>query len=212
MSATTSNRVITTVTTYEEKALDAIVKVQAEILDYVKSAVKFVDGKVSDVELPFELPEFDKRGVKVIGLSTDGLSDHEKWGQDIEDVTGHALNYPLISDTDHAVAEAYDMLPGGAGSTLPEVLTVRSVFVIAPDNPVKLTLTYPAATGRNFDEILRVVDSLQLTANSPVATPSDWKQGDDVIIAPAVSDEDAAEKFGEFDAKKPYLRLTKQPS
>ena len=157
-------------------------------------------------------PEFDKRNVKVIGLSVDPLTDHEGWKGDIEDVTGNALNFPLIADTDHAIAEAYDMLPGGAGSTLPEVLTVRSVYVIAPDNTVKLTLTYPASTGRNFDELLRVIDSLQLTANHSVATPADWKHGEDVIIAPAVSDEDAKERFGDFEAKKPYLRVTKQPS
>lgn len=157
-------------------------------------------------------PEFDKRNVKVIGLSVDPLTDHEGWKGDIEDVTGNALNFPLIADTDHAIAEAYDMLPGGAGSTLPEVLTVRSVYVVAPDNTVKLTLTYPASTGRNFDELLRVIDSLQLTANHSVATPADWKHGEDVIIAPAVSDEDAKERFGDFEAKKPYLRVTKQPS
>lgn len=157
-------------------------------------------------------PEFDKRNVKVIGLSVDPLTDHEGWKGDIEDVTGNALNFPLIADTDHAIAEAYDMLPGGAGSTLPEVLTVRSVYVVAPDNTVKLTLTYPASTGRNFDELLRVIDSLQLTANHSVATPADWKHGDDVIIAPAVSDEDAKERFGDYEAKKPYLRVTKQPS
>ena len=157
-------------------------------------------------------PEFDKRNVKVIGLSVDPLTDHEGWKGDIEDVTGNALNFPLIADTDHAIAEAYDMLPGGTGSTLPEVLTVRSVYVIGPDNTVKLTLTYPASTGRNFDELLRVIDSLQLTANHSVATPADWKHGEDVIIAPAVSDEDAKERFGDFEAKKPYLRVTKQPS
>ncbi|MDZ7675584.1 MAG: peroxiredoxin [Acidimicrobiales bacterium] len=157
-------------------------------------------------------PEFDKRDVKVMGLSVDPLSDHEGWKGDIADVTGNELNFPLIADTDHKIAEAYDMLPGGAGSTLPEVLTVRSVYVIAPDNTVKLTLTYPASTGRNFDELLRVIDSLQLTANHSVATPADWKHGEDVIIAPAVSDEDAKAKFGDYDAKKPYLRVTKQPS
>lgn len=157
-------------------------------------------------------PEFDKRNVKVIGLSVDPLSDHEGWKGDIEDVTGNALNFPLIADTDHAIAEAYDMLPGGVGSTMPEVLTVRSVYVIGPDNTVKLTLTYPASTGRNFDELLRVIDSLQLTANHSVATPADWKHGEDVIIAPAVSDDDAKERFGDFEAKKPYLRVTKQPS
>lgn len=157
-------------------------------------------------------PEFDKRGVKVIGLSVDPLSDHEGWTKDIADVTGNEMNYPLISDTDHAVAEAYQMLPAGVGSTMAEVFTVRSVYVIDPENTIRMTLTYPAATGRNFDELLRVIDSLQLTSKSPVATPADWKQGDDVIVSPGLSDEEATEKFGEFDAKKPYLRITKQPS
>jgi alkyl hydroperoxide reductase subunit AhpC len=157
-------------------------------------------------------PEFDKRDVKVIGLSVDPLTDHDGWKSDIEDVTGNSLNFPLIADTDHSIAEAYDMLPGGVGSTMPEVVTVRSVFVVGPDNTVKLSLTYPASTGRNFDELLRVIDSLQLTANHSVATPADWKQGEDVIIAPAVSDEEAKERFGDFEAKKPYLRVTKQPS
>ena len=156
-------------------------------------------------------PQFDERNVKVIGLSVDPLTDHEGWKGDIEDVTGNALNFPLIADTDHNVAELYDMLPAHAGNELADVLTVRSVYVIAPDNTVKLTLTYPASTGRNFDELLRVIDSLQLTANHSVATPADWKHGEDVIIAPAVSDEDAKAKFGDYDAKKPYLRVTKQP-
>jgi alkyl hydroperoxide reductase subunit AhpC len=158
-------------------------------------------------------PEFDKRNVKVIGLSVDPIDSHHGWKQDIEDVTGNALNFPLIADTDHAIAEAYDMLPAGAGSTLPEVLTVRSVYVVGPDNKVKLTLTYPASTGRNFDELLRVIDSLQLTANYSVATPADWKDGDDVVIGAAVSDEDAKAKFPKgWDAKKPYLRVTPQPN
>jgi alkyl hydroperoxide reductase subunit AhpC len=157
-------------------------------------------------------PEFDKRGVKVIGLSVDPVDSHERWVDDIEDVTGNALNFPLVADPDHSVAEAYDMLPATAGTELSEVLTVRSVYVIGPDNKIKLSLTYPASTGRNFQELLRVIDSLQLTANHSVATPADWKQGEDVVIAPAISDEDAKERFGEFDAKKPYLRLTKQPS
>lgn len=157
-------------------------------------------------------PEFDKRNVKVIGISVDPLTDHEGWKGDIADVTGHELNFPLIADTKHEVAELYDMLPGGVGNTLEEVLTVRSVYVIAPDNTVKLTLTYPASTGRNFDELLRVIDSLQLTAYHSVATPADWKQGEDVIIAPAISDKEAKERFGDYDAKKPYLRVTKQPA
>jgi alkyl hydroperoxide reductase subunit AhpC len=153
-------------------------------------------------------PEFDKRGVKVLGLSVDPVEDHKAWSQDISDVTGSSLNFPLLADPDRKVADLYDMIHPNANDTL----TVRSVFVIGPDNKVKLTLTYPASTGRNFDELLRVIDSLQLTAKSKVATPSDWKQGDDVIIVPAVSDDDAKELFPNgWDAKKPYLRLTKQP-
>ena len=158
-------------------------------------------------------PEFDKRGVKVVGLSVDPIDSHHGWKQDIEDVTGNALNFPLIADTDHQIAELYDMLPATVGTTLAEVLTVRSVYVVGPDNVVKLSLTYPASTGRNFDELLRVIDSLQLTANYSVATPADWKDGEDVIIANAVSDEEAKEKFPRgFDAKKPYLRVTPQPN
>ena len=157
-------------------------------------------------------PEFDKRGVKVIGLSVDPVDSHQKWVGDIEDVTGNALNYPLLADPDHTVAELYDMLPATAGTDLSDVLTVRSVYIIGPDNKIKLSLTYPASTGRNFQELLRVIDSLQLTATHQVATPADWKQGDDVVISGAVSDEDAKERFGDFEAKKPYLRLTKQPS
>jgi alkyl hydroperoxide reductase subunit AhpC len=156
-------------------------------------------------------PEFDKRGVKVIGLSVDPVDSHQSWKGDIEDVTGNALNFPLVADPDHTVAELYDMLPATAGTELSEVLTVRSVYVIGPDNKIKLSLTYPASTGRNFQELLRVIDSLQLTAKHSVATPADWKQGEDVIISAAVSDEDAKERFGDFEAKKPYLRVTKQP-
>jgi alkyl hydroperoxide reductase subunit AhpC len=153
-------------------------------------------------------PEFDKRNVKVVGLSVDGVADHEAWSQDIEDVTGSKLNFPLLADPDRKVADLYDMIHPNANDTL----TVRSVFVIGPDNKVKLTLTYPASTGRNFDELLRVIDSLQLTAKSKVATPADWKQGEDVIIVPAVSDEDAKELFPNgWETKKPYLRVTKQP-
>ncbi|CAN5517349.1 MAG: peroxiredoxin [Iamia sp.] len=154
-------------------------------------------------------PEFDKRNTKVIGLSVDDLDNHGSWGQDIEDVTGNKVNFPMIADVDRKVSDLYDMIHPNANDTL----TVRSVFVIGPDNKVKLTLTYPASTGRNFDELLRVIDSLQLTANHKVATPSDWEQGDDVIIVPALSDEEAKERFPDgWDAKKPYLRLTKQPS
>ena len=153
-------------------------------------------------------PEFDKRNVKVVGLSVDGVADHEAWSQDIEDVTGSKLNFPLLADPDRKVADLYDMIHPNANDTL----TVRSVFVIGPDNKVKLTLTYPASTGRNFDELLRVIDSLQLTAKSKVATPADWKSGEDVIIVPAVSDEDAKELFPNgWETKKPYLRVTKQP-
>jgi thioredoxin-dependent peroxiredoxin len=152
-------------------------------------------------------PEFDKRDVKVIGLSVDELGNHGDWGQDIQDVTGNALNFPLIADTDRKVSDLYDMIHPNANDTL----TVRSVFVIGPDNKVKLTLTYPASTGRNFDEILRVIDSLQLTANHKVATPSDWKDGEDVIISGTVSDEEAAEQFPGYQTVKPYLRTTKQP-
>jgi alkyl hydroperoxide reductase subunit AhpC len=153
-------------------------------------------------------PEFDKRNTKVIGLSVDPLDSHESWKQDIADVTGNELNFPLIADHDRAIADSYDMIHPNALETV----TVRSVFVIGPDNKVKLTLTYPASTGRNFDELLRVIDSLQLTAKHKVATPADWKHGEDVIIVPAVSDEDAKEAFPNgWEAKKPYLRLTKQP-
>jgi alkyl hydroperoxide reductase subunit AhpC len=158
-------------------------------------------------------PEFDKRNVKVIGLSVDPLDSHSGWAQDIKDVTGNELNFPVIADTEHKIAEQYDMLPATAGTSLQDVLTVRSVYVIGPDNKVKLTLTYPASTGRNFDELLRVIDSLQLTAKYSVATPADWKDGEDVIITTAVSDEEAKEKFPKgWDAKKPYLRVTPQPN
>jgi alkyl hydroperoxide reductase subunit AhpC len=157
-------------------------------------------------------PEFDKRGVKVIGLSVDEVGSHEGWKDDIKDVTGSTVNFPIIADPDHKIAETYDMLPATAGIALADVLTVRSVYVIGPDNKVKLTLTYPASTGRNFDELLRVIDSLQLSARYPVATPADWKQGEDVIISAAVSDDDAKEKFPKgFETKKPYLRTTPQP-
>jgi alkyl hydroperoxide reductase subunit AhpC len=157
-------------------------------------------------------PEFDKRGVKVIGLSVDAVDSHQGWASDIKDVTGNAVNFPMIADPDHKVAELYDMLPAHAGTALADVLTVRSVYVIGPDKKVKLNFTYPAAVGRNFDELLRVIDSLQLSAKHPVATPANWKQGDDVIIANSVNDDDAKATFGTFDAKKPYLRVTKQPS
>jgi alkyl hydroperoxide reductase subunit AhpC len=154
-------------------------------------------------------PEFDKRNTKIIGLSVDPVDSHEGWKQDIADVTGSELNFPLIADSDRKVSDLYDMIHPNALETA----TVRSVFVIGPDNKVKLTLTYPASTGRNFDELLRVIDSLQLTANHSVATPADWRQGEDVIIVPALSDEEAKERFPDgWDAKKPYLRVTRQPA
>ena len=152
-------------------------------------------------------PEFEKRNVKVIGLSVDPVSDHHKWAGDIKDVTGNALNFPLIADPDRTIAQQWDMIHPNASETA----TVRSVFIIGPDNKIKLTLTYPASTGRNFAELLRVIDSLQLTATHQVATPADWQSGDDVIIVPAVSDEDAQKRFPGFVAKKPYLRVTPQP-
>ena len=152
-------------------------------------------------------PEFDKRNVKVLGLSVDELGNHEGWASDIEETQGAKLNFPLIADSDHKVSDLYDMIHPNANDTL----TVRSVFVIGPDKKVKLIITYPASTGRNFDEILRVIDSLQLTANHKVATPADWKQGEDVIIVPAVSDEEATEKYGSFTTIKPYLRTVPQP-
>jgi alkyl hydroperoxide reductase subunit AhpC len=154
-------------------------------------------------------PEFDRRNVKVLGLSVDPVDSHRQWAGDIEDVTGQRLNFPLIGDADRTIARLYGMIHPNASDTF----TVRSVFVVSPDNKVKLTLTYPASTGRSFEELLRVVDSLQLTAQYSVATPADWKQGEDVIVAPAVSDDDARAKFpAGFVAKKPYLRVTPQPN
>ncbi|WP_052666955.1 peroxiredoxin [Nitriliruptor alkaliphilus] len=152
--------------------------------------------------------EFDARDVKVIGLSVSSLGDHEKWADDIEQTQGAALNFPVIADPDRKVADLYDMVHPQADDTA----TVRSVFVVGPDNKVKLTLTYPASTGRNFDELLRVIDSLQLTAERQLATPVNWIKGDRVIVVPAVSDEDAAERFGEVDAVRPYLRYVSDPT
>lgn len=152
-------------------------------------------------------PEFERRNTKVIGLSVDPVDSHHKWGEDIKDVTGHAVNFPMIADSDKAVSNKYDMIHPNASDTM----TVRSVFIIGPDNKVKLSLTYPASTGRNFQELLRVIDSLQLTATHQVATPADWKQGEDVIITGAVSDEDAKVRFPGFKTRKPYLRVTAQP-
>jgi alkyl hydroperoxide reductase subunit AhpC len=152
--------------------------------------------------------DFAKRNVKVLALSVDSVEDHKKWSADIEETQGIAPNFPMIGDADRKIADLYDMVHPNASDTM----TVRSVFVIGPDNKVKLTLTYPAATGRNFDEILRVIDSLQLTAKYQVATPVNWKEGEDVIIVPAVSDEDAKAKFPEgWKTVKPYLRVVAQP-
>ncbi len=162
-------------------------------------------------------PEFDKRNVKVVGLSVDATTDHESWAKDIEETQGTAPNFPIIGDDDYKVSKLYDMLPadtsGGAKERTPaDNMTVRNVFVIGPDKKVKMILTYPMTCGRNFDEILRVIDSLQLNAEHAVATPADWKQGDDVIITAAVSNEDADKKFPGYKTVKPYLRTTKQPS
>ena len=160
-------------------------------------------GRVSALK-----PEFDKRGVKVIGLSVDPLGSHKEWAADIKETQGHALNFALIADHDKKVANLYGMIHPNASDTA----TVRSVFVIGPDKKLKLSLTYPASTGRNFDELLRVIDSLQLTAKHKVATPSDWKQGEDVIIVPSVSDADAKTQFPNgWKTVKPYLRIVPQP-
>ncbi len=162
-------------------------------------------------------PEFESRGCKVIGLSVDRVEDHHAWAQDIEDVTGHALNYPLIGDPNLEVAKLFDMLPADAGDTSEgrtpvDNATVRSVFVIGPDKAVKAMMTYPMSTGRNFDEVLRVVDSCQLTAKHSVATPVNWQPGEDVIIVPSVSDEEARKKFPDgWESPKPYLRKVAQP-
>ena len=152
--------------------------------------------------------EFDKRNTKVIGLSVDPVESHVEWEKDIEETQGEAVNFPMIADPDHKVADLYDMIHPNANDTL----TVRSVFVVGADDKVKLTLTYPASTGRNFDEILRVIDSLQLTANHKVATPANWTEGDEVIIVPAVSDEAAKEQYPDgWRTEKPYLRYVPQP-
>ena len=153
--------------------------------------------------------EFDKRNTKVVGLSVDSVESHKGWVGDIKETQGHALNFPLIGDEDHKVSDLYDMIHPNANDTL----TVRSVFIIGPDKKIKLIITYPASTGRNFTEILRVIDSLQLTANYSVSTPVNWTDGEDVIIAPAISDDDAKTKFPKgFKTLKPYLRLTPQPN
>ncbi len=162
-------------------------------------------------------PEFDKRGCKIIGLSIDSVDDHSEWAKDIEDTQGHAPNYPLIGDVDLKVAKLYDMLhPNAQDSakerTAADNATVRSVFVIGPDKKIKLMITYPMTTGRNFDEVLRVIDSMQLTAKHKVATPVNWKRGEDVIIVPSVSDDEARQKFPQgWKAPKPYMRIVPQP-
>jgi alkyl hydroperoxide reductase subunit AhpC len=162
-------------------------------------------------------PEFDKRNTKIIGLSVDPVGDHARWADDIQETQGHAPNYPMIGDSDLNVAKLYDMLPASAGDsskgrTAADNMTVRNVFVVGPDKKIKLILVYPMTTGRNFDEVLRVLDSLQLTAKHKVATPVNWKQGDDVIIAGSVSDEDAKKTYPDgWKAPRPYLRIVPQP-
>ncbi len=162
-------------------------------------------------------PEFKKRNCKVIGLSVDGVSDHKAWSKDIEETQGHAVNYPLIGDPELKVAKLYGMLPAEAGETCEgrtaaDNATVRSVFLVGPDKKVKAMLIYPMTSGRNFDEVLRLLDSMQLTAKHQVATPANWKQGGDVIIVPSVSDEQAKKKFpAGWKTVKPYLRVTAQP-
>jgi alkyl hydroperoxide reductase subunit AhpC len=161
--------------------------------------------------------EFDKRNCKILGLSVDGVSDHAAWSKDIEESQGHAVNYPLIGDPGLEIAKLYDMLPAGAGDTSEgrtavDNATVRSVFLVGPDKKIKLSLTYPMSTGRNFDELLRVLDSCQLTAKHKVATPVNWQQGEDVIIVPAVSNEEAQEKYPDgWKSPLPYLRIVPQP-
>ncbi len=160
--------------------------------------------------------EFAKRGAKIIGISVDPVESHEKWKADIAKATGHSVDYPMIGDPEMTVAKLYDMLPASASGdpsirTPADNQTVRSVFVIGPDKKIKLVLTYPMTTGRNFEEILRAIDSIQLTARHQVATPAGWKQGDDVIITAAVNDEDAQKRFGGFERVLPYLRKTAQP-
>ncbi len=160
--------------------------------------------------------EFAKRNTKVIGISVDPVENHHKWKEDIQVVTGKNVEYPMIGDPELKVAKLYGMLPAEAGDTSEgrtpaDNATVRSVFIVGPDKKIKLILTYPMTTGRNFDEILRVIDSMQLTAQHQVATPAQWQQGDKVIITPAVSDEDAKERFGDFEQPVPYVRFTNQP-
>jgi alkyl hydroperoxide reductase subunit AhpC len=161
-------------------------------------------------------PEFARRGVKVIGLSVDAVTDHEQWAKDIEDTQGVRPNYPIIGDADFNVSKLYGMLPASTSGdpktrTPADNQTVRNVFVIGPDKKIKLILVYPMSTGRNFDEVLRVIDSMQLTAKYPVATPANWKQGDDVIVGTAVSTDEAKQKFKDVRELKPYLRIASQP-
>jgi thioredoxin-dependent peroxiredoxin len=162
-------------------------------------------------------PEFQKRNTKIIGVSVDPVSDHERWTKDIEETAGAKVNYPLIGDPELGIAKAYDMLPENSGSTsqgrtAADNATVRSVFIIGPDKKIKAMLTYPMSTGRNFDEVLRLLDSCQLTAKHKVATPVNWKQGEDVIIVPAVSDAEAKEKYPKgWKSPKPYIRIVEQP-
>jgi alkyl hydroperoxide reductase subunit AhpC len=162
-------------------------------------------------------PKFDERNCKVIGLSIDSVDDHTRWSKDIEETQGHPINYPMIGDSDLAVAKAYDMIhPNATGEakarTAQDNATIRSVFIIGPDKKIKATLTYPMSTGRNFDEVLRLLDSIQLTAKHKVATPVNWKYGQDVIIVPAVKDDEAKERFpGGWKAPKPYIRIVPQP-
>jgi alkyl hydroperoxide reductase subunit AhpC len=162
-------------------------------------------------------PEFDRRGVKIVGLSVDSTGDHEAWARDIEETQGAAPNYPIVGDPDFNVSKLYGMLPadtsGDAKARTPaDNQTVRNVFVIGPDKKVKLILVYPMTTGRNFDEVLRVIDSLLLTANHKVATPVNWKQGEDVIIAGSVSNDEAKEVFGDWESPKPYIRIVSDPT
>jgi thioredoxin-dependent peroxiredoxin len=162
-------------------------------------------------------PEFDRRNVKIIGLSVDSTGDHEAWARDIEETQGHAPTYPIIGDSDFKVSKLYGMLPASAAGdakarTPADNQTVRNVFVIGPDKKVKLVLVYPMTTGRNFDEVLRVLDSLQLTTTHKVSTPVNWRQGEDVIIAGSVSNDEAKELFGEWEEPKPYIRIVPDPS
>jgi thioredoxin-dependent peroxiredoxin len=162
-------------------------------------------------------PEFDKRNVKIIGLSVDPMDNHAGWVKDIEETQGHAPNYPIIADSDFSVSKRYGMLGADvsgdpADRTAADNQTVRNVFIVGPDKKVKLVLVYPMTTGRNFDEVLRVIDSLQLTAHHKVSTPVNWQQGDHVIIAGSVSDDEAKELFGEWESPRPYIRIVPQPS